>query len=263
MRYLQRCNGWNEVYNLGYRANQTGLLIQAMTPRQQTTAFKGLLLQISIISGCPIPSDANYLQLLENETIRFLTEHNKFKNLTVEEILTAFRFNAAGKFDEKIKHWQNMFNLDYMGEVLLKWLPIKNKIESKVKKELFFKNLNDEDMQDVPENELLDYCKAEWLRTNDFMFIHRRAFTILYDGKKIVITEEGRERVSARAEHITSQIYRLYWAELAQVPRKDIQTVVCHKIAVAEYFNGGPLLLYEAQSVPGHEQIDNPYAKGF
>ena len=163
-----------------YNAIHTGIAINNMSDKQQTIAVKGIVFNMAVITGCPVPNDVNHQKTLEMHTKKFLQEHDVFSKLTYEEICTAARFNAGGKFVEKVKHWQNMFNLDYLGEILTEWVTYKRAVEKKIEKEVMINNLFEpENAPFSSDNEGIEYGKANWQKTSDYLFIDSRIFNIL------------------------------------------------------------------------------------
>ena len=219
-----------------------------MSEKEKDIAINGILFKIAIIAGCPLPSDERHIKALEVEIKKFMSENDVFANVTFEEILTAFRFNAAGKFEEKVTHYQNMFNLDYLGAVLINWIKYKRNIEARAKKELIRKNLFDlPDLPELTDTQILQQAKAEWDRTKDFMFVYARAYTILKDSNQILLDSVNRACINEQAHTQLRLIYRSYpevhsYGFGFDVEENGLINILCKKISAAEYFNGSTLL---------------------
>lgn len=109
-----------------------------MNEAERDAAMTGLLYRVSVISGCPMPSDETELQVLENELIAVFTENPAYSSLNSEEVALAFRMNATGESapnGEKVKHWKDLFNLEYLADVLRRYLDIRGSLERKIEAE--------------------------------------------------------------------------------------------------------------------------------
>ena len=231
----------------------TGVSFCDMNDKQKSTAINGILFKIAIIAGCPLPTDERHIKTLEIEILKFMSENEPFANVTFEEVLTAFRFNAAGKFDEKVKHYQNMFNLDYLGEVLSKWVVLKRNIKDKAEKELLRKNLFDvTELLAVSKDQQIQNSKFEWERTKDFMFIKANVYDILKAMGKLEIDQENKKRINVMARVKMDLIYKacteLQWYNFDQ--HKIFIGIISKKISVSEYFDSGPESAKKYQKVP-------------
>lgn len=98
-------------------------------------AFSGVLYQVSLITGCPLSSDDYEIRTLEGHLIKLLMDNAAFRLLSLEDIFTAFRMNAACELGEKVRHF-NVFSLDYLGEVLSRYVSLKTKVERKIEAEI-------------------------------------------------------------------------------------------------------------------------------
>lgn len=240
--YIMRLPNWNTNEIVIYKANTTGLAIQQLNSKQKNIALIGLIAQISIITGCPIPSDDRHLKILESEVDKFLVDNKEFSDLTVESILAAFRYNSAGKFDEKINHYQSLFNLDYLGAVLQKWIPLKRKIEAKAAKELVIKNLLETECNnELADLDIVQQSQNEWNRTGDYMFIESRAYNILCDQGKIQLSKDQKNNTLSQARAKIDVICRQHSGMFQFNGIPQVESIVSKKIAIAEYFNGGPI----------------------
>lgn len=99
------------------KARQRGIAFDDMTEEQFDAALTGIIFSISVICGCQLPVNENHVNALEKEFSIFLRDYG-YTSLTSEEILTAFRMNAAGQLQEKIEVYGSVFNLDYAGKVI-------------------------------------------------------------------------------------------------------------------------------------------------
>lgn len=225
---------------VAYKAAHTGLSIRQMSTKEQGITTAGILLTVAVISGCPLPTDGRHLKILESEFIKFLFENNSFSQLTYDEIITAFRFNSAGQLEEKVKHYQNMFNLDYLGEVLNQWVKYKRNLQEKVRRELTIKNILffDPAAGDT-EIEIIEFSKNKWESTSDYMQIESRVYDILCKQGKIDLYTENKNRIFSLANAKMMGIYREFQGLYIQIEQYRPDQIVAGKIAVAEYFNNG------------------------
>lgn len=239
VNYLKCLPNWNNSEIVALEAMQ-GVSFKEMTENEQSIAIVSSVFNISVISGCELPTDKLHKAALNNEMKKFMKENESFYNLTHDEILAAFRFNAAGKFDEKVKHWQGLFNLEYLGNVLLKWVEYKGKVKRKAEKELLRKNVFDLSTgSNLTDDEAIQFAKDEWTRTNDYMYIEARVYDILKAMGKINTSDESRARITARAKEKAELIYRADFYSLYWMAEKELCSIICKKIAVSEYFDAG------------------------
>lgn len=94
-------------------------------------AATGIIFKVSVICGCQLPTHDAHINALEAEFLIFLHEFGYF-NLTVEEILLAFRLNAAYKLSERVEIYGAIFNIDYAGKVLRLYLSERQTLDSKL-----------------------------------------------------------------------------------------------------------------------------------
>lgn len=88
-----------------------------MDEKQIDVSLTGIIFNISVICGCQLPVNEHHIKALEKEFLIFLNDFG-YTQMTCEEILTAFRMNAACKLDEKIEVYGSIFNIDYAGKVI-------------------------------------------------------------------------------------------------------------------------------------------------
>lgn len=220
-----------------YSSAHTGISLHEMNEKQLGIAITGTIFKIAVISGCPIP-DGAHRKALEVEIKKFLAENEEFSSLTFEEICTAARFNAAGKFDDKVKHWQNIFNLDYLSEILLRWIPYKKTVGVRIDSELMKKNIFEPpSTPELSDNEAIQYARDMWSKSNDFMFIDSRVYEILTSRGVLLLDIDTKKRILEQArvkvEWITTKYYDLWWHEKYCLM---VAQVISKKIAVSEYF---------------------------
>ncbi len=69
-----------------------------------------IILKAAMMSGCKSPDNYEYGLIMEAIT-------DRFKNITSEEFLLAFKMNIYGDYGKKIEHF-NLFSMDYVVSVL-------------------------------------------------------------------------------------------------------------------------------------------------
>jgi hypothetical protein len=213
-----------------------------MSGKEFGIAVKGIVYNMANIAGCKIPDDKIYINAFLNLLKKLIEENDKFSRLTYEEFITAALFNAAGNFDEKVKIWQNNFNLDYVCEILLKWISYKVNVERKIIRELLIKNILEPVAEPaLSDNELIEHCRRAWMRTKDCMFIESRCYDILNNAGNIILSKEQKDLIAPKVEIIKTSIYRKDHQLYYQFDSKAFDRLLSKKIAVAEYFNEGPI----------------------
>lgn len=267
--FILASNNWRSNEVVAYEAMCNGPTFKDLPARQQDVALTGIVFKIGVISGCPVPIDGNHRKELAIEMKKFMLQNKSFADLTFEEVLTAFRFNAARTGDEKVKHYQNMFNLDYLGEVLSCYVKFKTEVKAKAEKELIRKNFFDiPDSPELPklsDDQALEHSKERWTSEGDYMFIEARVYDILKKRGLINLNKEDRDRISKEASKKSDWIYKmdrdLYWL----VSLEHVTSILSKKIAAAEYINGGYV---KNDVVDGHQMTEadirrnNEYLKG-
>lgn len=68
------------------------------------------ILKAAMMSGCKSPDNYEYSLIMEAIT-------DRFKNITSEEFLLAFKMNIYGDYGKKVEHF-NLFSMDYVVSVL-------------------------------------------------------------------------------------------------------------------------------------------------
>ncbi len=241
--YLDTLPKWISSDKAVIKAICSGMTFIETPDNQKGMAINAILFKIAVSTACQLPTDERHIKALEMEMLKFMSENDAFSKITFEEILTAFRFNAAGRYDEKVTHYNNFFNLDYLGAVLTKWVIYKREIEARAKRELVRKNLFENHLgPELNDDQIIEFSKNEWGRTADFMFVMAKAYSILKDRKEINNDQVNRDRIIEMAHIKATQIYRQLPELNTYDPYSENETafnIICKKIAVAEYFNGG------------------------
>lgn len=222
----------------------TGIGIKFLSNREQNIFLLGIMIKISVINSCPMPTDKNHKEILINELKKFLMENPSYSTMTIDEILTAFRFNAAGTFDERIEHYQTLFNLDYLGKVLQQWKKFKTKIQAKADLEQMKINLYEPKLEEINSKyEALEYSRKIWDETNDYLFIRSAAYDHLNKTGKLVLSNEIKKEIKALANEKLNGImsdYRYRCISELVFINSEFETFLINKIskkiAVSEYF---------------------------
>jgi len=111
------------------KARTTGVSLRDLSEDQIDASLTGILFKVSVISGCTLPTHDAHIEALEKEFGKFLID-NGYDLLTNEELLTAFRFNAAGKYQDHVESYGHLFNLDYAGKVLRQYMSKRYKLDN-------------------------------------------------------------------------------------------------------------------------------------
>jgi hypothetical protein len=105
-----------------YEKQWTKPIIRFLPEKVFKLSYHAMLMRVSVISGCRLPDDKEVFEILCRQVELALKENEQYNTLNFDEIEFAFRLNAAGELGDRVKHWQNDFNLDYFGEVIEKYL---------------------------------------------------------------------------------------------------------------------------------------------
>lgn len=103
-------------------------------------SLTGILFNISVICGCQLPTHDAHINALEKEFGIFLKD-NGYIGLTTEEILTAFRFNANFKLEEKVESYGAVFNINFAAQVLKQYLRIRGTVDERAEKIFYEKDV--------------------------------------------------------------------------------------------------------------------------
>lgn len=103
-----------------FEARKVGMALCDMTEKQSSVAITGIIFKVSVICGCQLPTHDAHINALEQEFMLFLNDYGYY-NLTIEEILTAFRMNANFQLENKIETYGTIFNIDFAGKVLTQY----------------------------------------------------------------------------------------------------------------------------------------------
>lgn len=243
MNWLNRAQ-WNTKEIAAYHSIKNGMPFKDLPDKKQDIFLFGTLAKISVVSGCPLPTQKDQLDILKTEMKKFITENKSFSTMTAEEIVTAFRFNASGSLEERVEHWQKVFNLDYLGKVLSQWCKIRQKITLKADLEQMKMNIYEPELEEISSNsEAFEYAKKIWNTTNDYLFIRSAAYNHLIKTGKLVISNERKKEIKALASEKLNEILNDHrYLEIFKLAffNSEFETFLIHKIskkiAVAEYF---------------------------
>lgn len=110
-------------------ARRTGIALIDLTEEQFEVAITGIIFNISVICGCQLPTHDAHVNALEKEFTIFLKEFG-YKELTTEEILTAFRMNSNFQLEEKVETYGALFNIDFASKVLSQYRRTRKKLDN-------------------------------------------------------------------------------------------------------------------------------------
>ncbi len=126
-----------------YEARCSGTSLGDQSEEDVGISLTGVLLKISIICGCPLPTHPDYVDGLESEFKKLIFDSN-YEGLTVDEILTAFRMNANFKLAEKVEHYNRVFNIDYAAQVLRLYVWKRGNVDAAAEDLIFEINVKEE-----------------------------------------------------------------------------------------------------------------------
>lgn len=107
-----------------------GLSLCDQTDQQFEISLTGIIFNISVICGCQLPTHDAHINALEKEFGIFLKE-NGYSGLTVDEVITAFRFNANFNLPERVEIYGAIFNIDFASKVLRQYVKLRSRIDEK------------------------------------------------------------------------------------------------------------------------------------
>lgn len=97
-----------------------------------------IILTGASISGCTLPQTEGFAEIISNEIVEFINEYG-YRELTLEEILTALRLNAKGGFKfptgielEHVPFTGNCFNIVYLSKVLSNYKAFRDILDRKL-----------------------------------------------------------------------------------------------------------------------------------
>jgi len=237
IQYLKTLASWDSNELAAYDAKHTGLPFISLSNKQQAVALATIIMEISVISGCPIPANQVHYKMLENELMKFFKENTSFSKLTFDEVKTAFRFNSIGAKWEKVKHYQNPINLDYVADVLSHWIAYSSKVKKKAERELLIKDIYDlVKNENLSDEEIILQAKNIYIVSADYLKIESRSFDILKFTGAINPTDIDKERISQYAAQKADFIGRAFDPYMADTDLIGIKNKLIKKIATAEYF---------------------------
>lgn len=88
--------------------------------------------RISVICGGCLPTTDFISELLTDELAKYLLKNN-FGNLTLEEIVLAFRLNCSGKLFDHVNYLGCFVNIEYISKVLTGYMEARNLLDGKLK----------------------------------------------------------------------------------------------------------------------------------
>lgn len=105
-------------------------------------AVDQIMLRVAAICGCPLPNTDFFAKFIAEEITTFIFDFG-YQEFTLEEILSAFRFNATGglKYPTGVEIDQVYFtgscvNVDYIAKVLSNYLIIRKILDRKLQNKI-------------------------------------------------------------------------------------------------------------------------------
>lgn len=121
----------NKEEELIIASRQVGNPLTKFSENEFDAALTGIIFNISVICGCELPTHESHIVALEKEFTIFLKEFG-YSNLTIEEILTAFRMNSNFQLKEKVETYGKVFNVDFASKVLSLYRQRKGELDYKL-----------------------------------------------------------------------------------------------------------------------------------
>jgi len=133
-----KLNSWDKLI---YDARVSGIGLFEYEENDMNTTILDLVLRISVISGANLPQNDNLIEMLESELKKSLIAF-KFTNLSIDEVLLAFRFNCVTDcyidLDVEVNYVQppTNLNVDYILKVLYNYRKHRHSFERKIQNKL-------------------------------------------------------------------------------------------------------------------------------
>lgn len=110
------------------------------TPKEQLDVLTEVaIFRISAIAGFNLTANDKFADTLNEEFLLLINDYG-FSELTFDEIITAFRFNAKGTFKypsghvvETVKSYSTFFSINYAAKVLENYKAIRLALDSRIK----------------------------------------------------------------------------------------------------------------------------------
>jgi len=136
IEYVKKSLNIDGAEKASYVAKYKAPPFAALEPEERSAFVTACLYRISVITGCPMPEatpdDHTELDTLEGELIDLFTDNAAYGTLNLEEVALAFRMNATEETGEKVKHWQQVFNLEYFSAVIGRYIDVRRRLENKM-----------------------------------------------------------------------------------------------------------------------------------
>lgn len=169
--YVKRSINIDGVEKASFMAKYRAPAFSQLKDSDKNAFVTALLYRISVITGCPMPEatedDDTELVVLEGELICLFTENVAYSSLNIEEVALAFRMNATEEAGENVKHWQQVFNIEYLAKVIRRYLDIRSRLEAKIERE---------EMKALPEPAITRTPEQHEQDTKDIIQYHYECF---------------------------------------------------------------------------------------
>jgi hypothetical protein len=97
-----------------------------------------IIIKGAAIAGCPMPQTEGFAEILSEEVVIFINDFG-YSELTLEEILLAFRINAKGNIKlvsgnelDQVDFVGSNFNITFMGKILNNYLVLRRCVDRKL-----------------------------------------------------------------------------------------------------------------------------------
>jgi hypothetical protein len=95
-------------------------------------ALQEAVVRISVVCGGCLPTTKFVSDVLNDELAKYILKNN-FENLTVEEIVLAFRLNCFGILFDHVNYSGCFVNIEYISKVLTGYMEARNLLDGKLK----------------------------------------------------------------------------------------------------------------------------------
>ena len=123
-------------------SRMVGLSFGQLDEDDSKLAVDQIMLRVAAICGCALPNTEFFAKFIAEEITNFILEFG-YADLTLEEILLAFRFNARaglkypnGEQIETVFFTGNCVNVDYIAKVLANYMSIRVILDRKLQNKI-------------------------------------------------------------------------------------------------------------------------------
>lgn len=123
-------------------ARLVGVSFSQLSEKEVKFTVDQIMLRVAAICGCALPNTEFFAKFISEEISKFILDFS-YGDLTLEEILLAFRLNSYGglRFSSgepmnTIAFTGNCVNVDYIAKILSNYISIRNFLDRKLQNKI-------------------------------------------------------------------------------------------------------------------------------